>query len=176
MAGGPRILIVYTSRGGNTEALARALAEGAAEAGNRNVEVVVKRAGDVSRQDVEDASALAFGSPTYYSYMSGELKSLFDDALAYKDSFYSKPAMAFATGNGGQSKCVESIEAILELFEAMLIQKSSILSAGLAIQGKPDEGALRQAKEAGRRLGEAGVEYACRKGSKDIKVGRGILC
>ncbi|WP_174590656.1 flavodoxin family protein [Methanocella conradii] len=169
----PRILIVYTSRSGNTEALARALAEGAAEAGNRNVEVVVKKARDVSRQDIEEACALAFGSPTYYSYMSGELKTLFDDALLYKDSFYSKPTVVFATGNGGQSKCVESIEAILELFEAMLIQKSDILSPGLAVQGKPDDGALGQARAVGRRLGEAGVEYACRKGSEGIIVGKG---
>lgn len=165
----PRILIVYTSRSGNTEVLARALAEGAAEAGD--VEVVVKKATDVSRQDIEEACALAFGSPTYYSYMSGELKTLFDDALLYKESFYSKPTVAFATGNGGQSKCVESIEAILELFEAMLIQKSDILSPGLAVQGKPDERALGQARAVGRRLGEAGVEYACRKGSKNAIVG-----
>lgn len=171
MADRPRILIIYTSWSGNTEALARAIAEGASEAGNKNVEVEIKRARDVGRQDIENASALAFGSPTYYSYMSGELKTLFDNALPYKDAFYSKPVVAFATGNGGQLKCIQSIEAILELFEAMFIQKSDILSAGLAVQGKPDERALRDAKAIGKKLGDAGVGYACRRGSKNIIVG-----
>ncbi len=71
MADRPRILVIYTSWSGNTEALARAIAEGASEAGNRNVDVELKRAGDAGQEDVESASALAFGSPTYYSYMSG---------------------------------------------------------------------------------------------------------
>ncbi len=172
MADRPRILVIYTSWSGNTEALARAIAEGASEAGNRNVDVALKRARDAAREDVEGASALAFGSPTYYSYMSGELKTLFDGALRYKDAFYHKPAIAFATGNGGQLKCIQSIEGILELFEVSFLERSDILSAGLAVQGTPDDEALGQAKDAGRKLGEAGVEYACGLGRKNIIMGR----
>jgi NAD(P)H dehydrogenase (quinone) len=171
MADRPRILVIYTSWSGNTESLARAIAEGASEAGNRNVEVELKRARDVGQADVEGASAMAFGSPTYYSYMSGEMKTLFDNALRYRDAFYGKPVIAFATGNGGQLKCIQSIEAILEFFEALFIQKSDILSAGLAVQGRPDEGALRQAKAAGMKLGDAGVGYLCSMRSRNIIVG-----
>jgi NAD(P)H dehydrogenase (quinone) len=132
----------------------------------------MKRARDAGHAHVEEAAALAFGSPTYYSYMSGELKMLFDNALRYKDAFYGKPAIAFATGNGGQLKCIQSIEGILEYFEAMLIQGSDILSAGLAVQGRPDEGALREARAVGRKLGDAGVDYACGLGRKNIIVGK----
>ncbi|HTX43804.1 MAG TPA: NAD(P)H-dependent oxidoreductase [Methanocella sp.] len=167
-----KILVVFTSWSGNTEALARAIADGASEAGNRNVDVQLKKARDTGRADIEGAAALAFGSPTYYSYMSGELKTLFDGALRYKDAFYGKPAIAFATGNGGQLKCIQSIEAILEFFEALLIQKSDIFSAGLAVQGRPDESALKQAKAAGRKLGDAGVDYVCALRSKNIIMGR----
>jgi len=172
MADRPLILIIYTSRGGNTEALARAIAEGAAEAGNRNVDVAVKRAGDVERRDIERASAVAFGSPTYYSYMSGELKALFDDALPYRDAFYQKPGVAFATGNGGQLKCIQSIEGILEFLELLLVQRSDIISAGLAVQGRPGAGDMEKAKAAGRKLGDSGVEYACRRGSEGITIGK----
>jgi len=167
-----KILVIYTSWGGNTEALARAIADGASEAGNKNVDVEIKRARDVGQAEIEGASALAFGSPTYYSYMSGEMKTLFDNALRYKDAFYGKPVIAFATGNGGQLKCIQSIEAILEFFEAAFVQKSDILSAGLAVQGRPDEGALRQAKAVGRKLGDAGVGYQCSLGRKNIIMGR----
>lgn len=172
MADRPNILIIFTSWSGNTEALAEAIAEGAKGAGNGNVDVSVKRASNVARSDIERASALAFGSPTYYSYMSGEMKSLFDNALPYRDTFYKKPAIAFATGQGGQLKCIQSIEGILELFDVGFVQRSDILSAGLAVQGRPDEGAIRQAKAIGRKLGDAGVAYACSLGRKNIIAGK----
>ncbi len=172
MADRPNILIVFTSWSGNTRALAEAIAEGAKGAGNGNVDVTVKRARDTKRPDIENASAVAFGSPTYYSYMSGELKMLFDIALPFKNSFYRKPAVAFATGEGGQLKCIQSIEGILELFEVSFVQRSDIVYAGLAVQGRPDEGALRQARAIGRKLGDAGVAYACSLGKKNIIAGQ----
>ena len=171
MADRPNILIVFTSWSGNTEALASAIAEGAKSAGNGNVDVTLKRASETDRRDIESASALAFGSPTYYSYMSGEMKTLFDNALSYKDAFYKQPAIAFATGNGGQLKCIQSIESILEFFEVGFVQRSDILSAGLAVQGRPDEAALRQARALGRKLGDEGVGYACRQKGKNIVIG-----
>ncbi len=172
MADRPGILVIYTSLSGNTESLARAIAEGAAEAGNKNVDVAIKKARDVERADIDNASALAFGSPTYFSYMSGEMKMLFDRALPFRSAFEGKPAIAFATGEGGQLKCIESIEGILEFFGVKFTEKSDILSAGLAIQGKPDESALRQAKAVGRKLGDAGVDYLCNKRSENIIVGQ----
>lgn len=172
MADRPNILIIYTSWSGNTESLASAIAGGAKGAGNGNVDVSMKRAREAKRSDIESASAIAFGSPTYYSYMSGELKSFFDEALPYKSMFEGKPVIAFATGNGGQLMCIQSIESILEFFGVEFIQRSDILSAGLAVQGMPDEGALRQAKAIGRKLGDAGVNYTCRQKSKNIITGQ----
>jgi flavorubredoxin len=171
MADRPGILVIFTSWSGNTEALAAAIAEGAKGAGNGNVDVTVRRAREIEPSDIENASAIAFGSPTYYSYMSGELKTLFDEALSYKSAFEGKPVIAFATGQGGQLKCIQSIEDILEFFGVSFTRRSDILSAGLAVQGRPDEGALRQAKAAGRKLGDAGVEFLCRRRSEDITVG-----
>jgi Uncharacterized flavoproteins len=161
----PRILVVYTSMSGHTEALARAIADGAMV--GRNVEVKVMRASDVIASDIARACAFAFGSPTYYSYMSGELKTLFDNALSYKENFDGKPAIAFGTGEGGQLKAIESIENILSYFGVQFVQKSDILSAGLAVQGMPDEGALKMAKQAGKKLGEAGVHYVCEKAKRE---------
>jgi NAD(P)H dehydrogenase (quinone) len=154
---------------GNTEALARAIADGAKH--GQNVEVEIKRAREVAPQDIDRASALAFGSPTYFSYMSGELKSLFDGALAYRGHFAGKPALAFGTGNGGQLKCIESIEGILSYFGVEFVQKSDILSAGLAVQGAPDEGAQKLAAQAGQSLSEAGIRYVCDKAKEE----RGLI-
>lgn len=171
MADKPGILIIYSSFGGNTEELARAIAEGAREAGNRNVEVTLKRARDAKREDIEHADALAFGTPTYYSYMSGEMKTLFDNALPYRTAFEGKPAIAFATGKGGQVTAVQSIENIIGHFGVSFVQRSDIRSAGLAVQGKPDQAALAEAKVLGRKLGDAGVNYRCGLGKRAIEVG-----
>ncbi len=97
----PRILVIYTSMSGHTEALARAIADGAR--GAQNVKVEVKRARDVGVDDFARASAIAFGSPTYYSYMSGELKTLFDNALPYKERFEGKPASPSAPARADSS-------------------------------------------------------------------------
>jgi NAD(P)H dehydrogenase (quinone) len=161
----PRILVIYTSMSGHTETLARAIADGAR--GGQNIEVELKRAKDVTPDDIGRASAIAFGSPTYFSYMSGELKSLFDGALPHKDRFEGKPAIAFGTGAGGQLKAIESIENILSYFGVQFVQKSDILSAGLAVQGTPDEGALKLAKQVGKKLSDAGIHYVCEKAKEE---------
>jgi len=161
----PRILVIYSSLSGHTEALARAIADGAR--GGQNVEVEVRRARDVGPDDVARAGAIAFGSPTYFSYMSGELKTLFDTALPFKERFEGKPAVAFGTGEGGQLKCIESIENILSFFGVSFVQRSDILSAGLAVQGMPDEGALKMAKAVGKKLSDAGIHYICERAKRE---------
>lgn len=171
MAEKPLTLVIFTSMSGHTEALANAIAEGARQM--RNTTAEVKRAKDVRPEDIGRASALAFGSPTYFSYMSGELKTLFDEFLPYKDRFQGKPVIAFATGDGGQSKCIESIESILEAFGVDLVHRSDILIAGLAVQGMPDQKAKNQAVEAGKKLADAGVCFACRKATEETGVSIG---
>ncbi|HEY3273076.1 MAG TPA: NAD(P)H-dependent oxidoreductase [Methanocella sp.] len=161
----PRILVIYTSMSGHTEALARAIADGAR--GGQNIEVELKRARDVTPDDIGGASAIAFGSPSYFSYMSGELKSLFDNALPFKGKLEGKPAIAFGTGEGGQIKAVESIENILTYFGVQFVQKSDILSAGLATQGAPDDHALKMANQVGKKLSDAGIGYVCEKAKRE---------
>lgn len=168
MAEKPFTLIVFTSMSGHTEAVANALVEGALQMKNTTAEV--KRARNVTPEDVGRAAAIAFGSPTYFSYMSGELKMLFDEFLPFKEKFQGKPVIAFATGDGGQLKCIQSIEGILESFGVDLVHRSDILTAGLAVQGMPDQKAKNEAVQAGRKLADAGVCFACRKASEEQGV------
>jgi len=111
MADRPNILIVFTSWSGNTRALAEAIAEGAKGAGNGNVDVTVKRARDTRRSDIESASAVAFGSPTYYSYMSGELKALFDIASRSKTRFTESPPSPSRRERAGSSSASRASRA-----------------------------------------------------------------
>ena len=66
------ILIVYHSQTGNTQKMAQAVAEGAKTI--EGVEVLLKKAGDVTLDDLLIADGLAIGTPENFGYMSGMVK------------------------------------------------------------------------------------------------------
>ena len=105
-----RIAVVYHSDTGNTEKMARLVAEGAQAAG---VDVDVVRAADADVPAVVEADALALGSPDYYSYMAGELKTFFDRAFHHKSKLSGKPYGAFGS-HGGGAKVVGTIEKLAQ--------------------------------------------------------------
>ena len=117
-----KILIAFYSRGGSTEALARAIAEGARAEG---AEVVLRRAREVvSREvmahadgwienadrmnaeygaptpaDAESADAIIFGTPTRFGTISSELKAYIDSlgGLWFQGKLNGKAGSAFAS-------------------------------------------------------------------------------
>jgi len=93
-----KVLIVYYSKSGNTEAMARILADAAKAAGAK---VTLKRAEDATNDDLVSADAVAIGSPDYFSYPAGFVKAIFDEALSIKAKLSNKPALCFASHGGG---------------------------------------------------------------------------
>ena len=85
-----RILIVYHSQTGNTEEMAMAVAAGAR--GIEKAEVILKKAGDASLEDLLQADGLAIGTPENFGYMSGMIKDFFDRTyVAAQDKVFRKP-------------------------------------------------------------------------------------
>lgn len=74
---GIKILVAYHSVTGNTEKLARGVAEGAKRLPGTTV--VMKRVGQVTADDLFSADAVIVGSPVYWSNMAGEVKTFFDN-------------------------------------------------------------------------------------------------
>jgi len=105
-----KVLVVYHSETGNTRAMAQAVADGVKEV--PGVQVALKEADQVSVSDLIDADALAFGSPTYFSYMAGAIKAIFDKAYLSRSQLKGKPFAAFASGGGGEVKSLQSIESV----------------------------------------------------------------
>jgi NADPH-dependent FMN reductase len=68
-----RLLIVYHSRTGGTEAMARAAAGAAYE-----VDVILKRAADAGPEDLLTADGFLFACPENLASMSGVMKDFFD--------------------------------------------------------------------------------------------------
>jgi NAD(P)H dehydrogenase (quinone) len=71
------VLVVYHSASGNTQEMAKEVADGAkAVSGTK---IVLKRVGEVAADDLLSSDAVIVGSPVYFGNMSGEVKTFFDN-------------------------------------------------------------------------------------------------
>ncbi len=72
-----KILVTYHSLSGNTERMAEAVVEGARSV--PNTVVALRRVSLVTAEDLFSSDAVIVGSPVYWSNMSGEVKTFFDN-------------------------------------------------------------------------------------------------
>ena len=108
------VLVAYDSLTGNTEQMAKAVAEGA----NRvpGVVALLKKTGEVSQKHLETAAGIILGCPTYYANIPGQMKAVIDDwSWKMKVDFTDKVGGAFATG-GGQVGGKEHVVTSLLMF------------------------------------------------------------
>ena len=140
------VLIVYHSQSGNTEAMARAIAEGAGDAG---ATVVLKKAVDAVDKDLLDCDVVAIGTPNYFDYMAGMVKDFFDRAwITVRERMGNKPYVVFGSYGGGRRQAIDSVESICNGLKMKLTTKS------LAVQRKPTEDNIKACQELGRKLAE----------------------
>jgi len=140
-----RIFVVYFSGTGNTKKMAELVAEGARGAGKHEVKLVDVR--EVDLAELVAADGYAFGSPDYFTYMAGEMKTLFDRALSQVKKLKGKPFVSFVSHGGGGG----AIESLDRLGKAVGLEK---VADGVKSQGAP----AKEAAEACRKLGEALAE------------------
>jgi len=99
-----KILVIYHSQQyGKTKEIADAIADGAREAG-AEVETFNTNERRVSLNDLMAADAVAVGTPDYYSYVAGTIKTFFDDLYLWdkaEKAVTGKPAALFYSHGGG---------------------------------------------------------------------------
>jgi NAD(P)H dehydrogenase (quinone) len=142
-----KVLVVYHSGTGNTKAMAQAVADGVR--GVSGVEALVKKADEVTISDLVKADALAFGSPTYFSYMAGTVKAIFDEAYPSRNQIKGKPFAAFASGGGGEITAVQSIERVAASCGLRKVRE------GVAVGGMPTEEESQDCRKLGATLARA---------------------
>ena len=141
-----KVLIIYHSYTGNTEEMAKAVAEGASGAG----EVTVKKAFDATADDLLACDAVAFGTPTYFGYMAGALKDFFDRSLAgARGKVDGKPFAAFASMALEKRAAIDAVEPIAGFFGLKKI------ADGPLAKGKPAPEILDECRELGKKLATA---------------------
>jgi multimeric flavodoxin WrbA len=113
-----RIFVIYHSQQyGNTKMLAEAIAEGVREAGTE-VNLINTNERRVTLEEFLSADGVAIGTPDYFSYVAGTVKSFFDDIYLWDQSgkpVKGKPAVLFYSCGGG-GKVKQPFESLAQRF------------------------------------------------------------
>ncbi|HVO67772.1 MAG TPA: flavodoxin domain-containing protein [Syntrophales bacterium] len=140
-----KILIIYHSQTGNTERMARAVAEGAEMI--ESTEVVLKRAQDTNLDDLLSSDGLAVGTPENFGYMSGMVKDFFDRTFyPAQDQVFRKPYVVFISAGNDGTGALRAIERIAQGYKFKMVYEPVIS------RGKVTEDDLIKCRELGSTL------------------------
>ncbi len=146
------VLILYYSRTGNTEEMAKAVEEGVKSEG---VRVMRKRVNQAALKDLLIADGIILGSPNYYGTMAAQMKAFLDRSVQYHGKLEGKVGGAFSSG-GGLGGGVET--AVLDMVKALLIHGMIIQGDprgshyGTVSIGKPNAAAKKECKKLGEKV------------------------
>jgi len=145
-----KMLILYYSRTGNTEKMARAVAEGAKNAGNAEVELNYH----VEAEELDKFDAILVGAPTYHHNITMGIKNLFEEAAAKGISLKGKVGAAF--GSYGWSG--EAPKFVLEIMKNKFEMR--VVEPPLLAKYEPDQNMLGLCRDFGRRVSESLIRPA----------------
>lgn len=140
----PKILILYYSRTGNTEKMAKTVAEGV----KTIQEVEVELNYFVTPEALSTFDAIVVGVPTYHHDMTLDMKMLFEETAAKGVNLKGKIGAAF--GSYGWSG--EAPRLVLEIMKNKF--EMQIPEPPLLIKYTPDQAGLEKCKELGKRVAE----------------------
>jgi NAD(P)H dehydrogenase (quinone) len=161
-----KVLVTYHSLSGNTERMAEAVVDGVKSVSG--AEAILKRVGKVTADDLFSADAVVVGSPVYWSNMSGEVKTFFDNwqfKFGVFPDFKMKNKIGAAFATGGQMSSGKEV-TMLTILAAMLGNQMIVVSGGGAFGASAttegnspgiDNNELAEAKALGRRVAEIAV-------------------
>lgn len=114
----PIVLVIYHSQQyGNTKLLAESLADGIREAGGQ-ADLVNTNERRITLDEFLIFDAIALGTPDYFSYVAGTIKTFFDDLYIWDqagNSVKGKPAVLFLS-HGGGGRAVQPFESLAGRF------------------------------------------------------------
>jgi flavorubredoxin len=140
----PSLLILYNTKTGNTELMAKAVEEGAKEV--PNVEVSLKY--HATPEELQKADAFIIGVPTYNHQMPLDVQSLLEKTAQKRASLEGKTTAAF--GSYGWSG--EAPKQVLEILRNKF--KTKTIEPPILANYKPDEKTLEKCRELGKHVAE----------------------
>ena len=138
-----KAIVIYDSRSGNTEMMAKAIEEGMKEVG---IEALSKRAINTNAEDLTDVDAVVLGAPTYHKDLIQSMKTF----LFEMEKADLKGKVGAAFGSYGWSG--ESVQMMTDTMKH--IYGMNVLEPGLKILRRPSESGLEQCRNWGRTIVE----------------------
>lgn len=146
------ILIVYESRTGHVEAMARAVAEGVKAGG---AEPVLREFDRIEPSELPRYDGFAVGSFTSYGQMSAGMSRFFELSYTVHGRLQGKPAVAFASsgglGGGNETTVLSLIKALL-VHGMMVLGDADSPHFGAVCIEAPDQEALENCRKWGGRI------------------------
>jgi NAD(P)H dehydrogenase (quinone) len=158
---GPRVLVAYLSKSGNTETMARAVAEGAKSVAGAVVSL--KKIDEVKEDDLMGADAIVVGTPVYNGGVAAEVKAFIERWPFGR--LKEKVGAAFCTSGGssaGEELALMDIVSSMLVFQFVIVGGDSWDAAfgasAITEEGKPkdktgvDDAAKAKARGLGARV------------------------
>ena len=137
-----RLLLVYHSQSGATEALAEAVARGARR---EAVELRVRRAYEAGLNDLLWCDGVLFGTPENLGYLSGAMKDFFDRTFYPAEPHQlNRPYALFVSAGNDGTGAVRQLERIVKGYP---LKKAA---EPLIVVGEPDDTALHDCEDLGQ--------------------------
>jgi flavorubredoxin len=140
-----KILVLYYSRTGNTEKMAKAVAEGAQINDNTEVELNFH----VEPEELSTFDAIIVGAPTYYHEMPVDFKRLFEEVAAKGISLKSKIGATFGSYGWSGEAPKNILEIMKNKFEMLVVEPP------LLVNYVPDQKMLSACRDLGKRISES---------------------
>lgn len=146
-----KILVLYYSRTGNTEKMAKAVAEGAKSVNNIEVDLTYF----IQAEDLSMYDGIIVGVPTYHHDMPVDVKNLFEEAAVHSVNLKGKRAATFGSfgWSGEAPKLV--LEIMKQKFEMTTVDEQPLLT-----KYAPDQATLDQCKALGKKVSESLIRKA----------------
>ncbi len=140
-----KVLVLYYSRSGNTEKMAKAVAEGAQSVNGVEVQLDYH----VEPKDLTGYDAIIVGAPTYRKEIPMDFKNLFEEAGAQGISLKGKIGAVF--GSYGWSG--EATKVMQDIMQSKF--EMQITEAPINVKYIPDQAALDACRDLGKRVSES---------------------
>lgn len=139
-----KVSIIYWSCGGNIEALANVMAEGAREEG---AEVKVIHVGDATVEDVLNSDSVAFGSPAVDATKieQEEMKPFLEQLINFNEQNKNKKCILFATYGWIE-------DTFMKIWKDEMTSYGFNVIGDLAVKDSPTKVQSDIIKELGRKL------------------------
>jgi flavorubredoxin len=142
-----KLLVLYDSQTGNTEKMAKAVAEGAQSVPGVEVELKYYAGSD----ELAEAAAIVFGVPTYHHEITLPIKQVLEEAAKAGAQLRGKVGAAF--GSYGWSG--EAPEKVLEILKNRFGMKT--VEPPIKVLYEPKQAQLEECRKLGMRVAQEAV-------------------